>query len=98
VSSTPYIQAVVGLIASIVAILSVVLGLVVRATIAYTRLRMEVHSAIEDLDKHITDERGERIELRTMTWQRLDDMATTLSRVDRDVARWSGRRRDAGTT
>lgn len=94
----PLLSTVVGLVAAIVAILMTVLGLIIRATSAYTRLRLEVYSAVEDLNKHIMDERAERTELRTMTWGRMDDMASTLSRVDRDVARLSGRRRDAGTT
>lgn len=93
----PLVATIAGLCGSIVAILSVVLGLVVRATAAYTRLRVEVHSAIEDLNKHIIDERAERSDLRVMTFARIDDMSATLSRVDRDVARLIGRRGSSGS-
>lgn len=86
-----------GLVSSIVAILTVVIGLVVRSTVAYTRLSMEVHGMMSDYKDHVVEERGERVEQRTMMGQRLDNMAETLSRVDRDLARLSGRRRDAGT-
>jgi len=98
VTMMPVASAIIGLISAIVAILTVVLGLIVRATSAFTRLRMEVENVVKNLADHEIESKADRIELRSTTYQRLDAMANTMSRVDRDVARLSGRRRDAGTT
>lgn len=96
VSTMPVASAFVGLVSAIVAILSVVLGVIIKTTVALTRLRMEVHSVVKDLADHMVESKSDRAELRTMTHEQLKDMAASLSRVDRDVARLSGRRRDSG--
>lgn len=89
--------AVMTLVGILVSVLTVLVGLIWRSSSMYTELRLTVRDAMLDLQKHIVDERGERVEMRTVFDVRLDRMTETLSRVDRDVARLSGRRRDAGS-
>ena len=96
VGTTALVATIAGLIATILGMLLSIGGLVIRATSAYTRLQVEVRSVVADLEEHIKDARGERADLRATVSKQMDNITTTLSRVDRDVARLSGRRRDSG--
>jgi len=78
---------------SVTAILSVVVGVIIRATRAYTRLEMAVLDLREDLNKHVAEERESNAIASAAFGARLDSFATSLSRVDRDVAQIQGRSR-----
>jgi len=85
------IGAVLAIAGSMTAILSVVVGVIIRATRAYTRLEMAVLDLREDLNKHVAEERESNAITSAGFGARLDSYAITLSRVDRDVAQLQGR-------
>lgn len=88
------IGAALAVMGSVVAILSVVLGIIIRATMAYTRLEMAVKDLRADLDKHTEDERQRSGQSDAIIGTRMDNFAVQLSRVDRGLAALQGRSRD----
>lgn len=91
-----YTEGLITMIGAIVAILAVVVGAIWRAASNLAVMTARSVDLAKDLERHTVEERQLRVDDRISVNARFDVLTATVSRLQLEMARMSGRLDDAG--
>jgi hypothetical protein len=94
-SSAPALFATLGIG---ITVLGVLLGAIIKATRAWSRLEYDLRAVIQDFNTHISTERAERVEIVTKHAAEMESLANRVTLVERELVRAGGMGGHAGST